>query len=70
MAILDLEDAYLSVPVLNQYTKHLIFKFKDKYYKYLVMPFGASIGTAQIYKAPQTYCLLSSHLGNMAGYIH
>ena len=41
-AVLDLTDAYLTVPVGDRYIRYLKFTFQGKTYVYLVMPFGIS----------------------------
>lgn len=40
MVTLDLQDAYFLIPVHVHYRKYLRFKFKNKYYQFIVLPFG------------------------------
>ena len=40
MASLDLQDAYYSVPIAEQYQKFLKFKWNGKLYQYLALPMG------------------------------
>ena len=42
MSVLDLTDAYLTVPVSRRFVKYLQFAFRGKIYCYLCMPFGLS----------------------------
>ena len=42
MAVLDLTDAYLTVPIGKYYIKFLKFCFQGKYYCYVCLPFGIS----------------------------
>lgn len=43
MATLDLQDAYLLVPIHVAYRKYFRFRFGGKYYQYVGMPFGLNI---------------------------
>lgn len=38
----DLKDAYLSVPIANEYQKYLCFQWKERFYCFVVLPFGLS----------------------------
>lgn len=40
MASIDLEDAYLTVPINAKYTKYLRFIFRGVLYEFIVLPFG------------------------------
>ena len=40
MSVLDLMDAYLTVPVGSWFVRFLFFRFQGKFYCYLCMPFG------------------------------
>lgn len=42
MASIDLEDAYFSVQIHNEYTKFLRFFWRNQLYQFLVLPFGYS----------------------------
>lgn len=43
MASIDVEDAYLLVPVVNTCRKLVIFRFKGQLYQFTCLPFGLSI---------------------------
>lgn len=40
MVVLDLQDAYLTVPIHKSYRKFLRFEFKGQIFEFLVLPFG------------------------------
>ena len=42
MAVFDFSDAYLTISIAQQHVKLLKFRFKDKVYMWIVLPFGIS----------------------------
>ena len=42
MAVFDLKDAYLVVPIAGYHVKFLKFHWRGKWYMYIVLPFGLS----------------------------
>ena len=43
MSSIDLKDAYFSLAIHEDYQKFLVFQWKGKFYKYIVLPFGITI---------------------------
>ena len=54
MAIIDMEDAYHSVPIHPDYTKYLKFTVNERLYKYLVLLQGYRDSPRIFYKAYKT----------------
>lgn len=48
MATIDLKEAYLLIPIANEYHKYLRFEFENELYEFNSMPYGLSI-------APRTF---------------
>ena len=42
MVKMDLKDAYLQIPIHPTHQPLLTFQWKDKYYKFIYLPFGLS----------------------------
>ena len=54
MIKIDLQDAYMSVPVAPKSRSLLVFIFDGKIYRFKVMPFGPELCTKNIYQTVQT----------------
>ena len=55
MAVLDLKDAYYSVPINPQHRKYLRFEFKDTVYEFTCLPNGLASGVYKSYKTSNCY---------------
>ena len=56
MAKLDIQDAYLHIPVLEKHRKYLRFRFDGTLYQYLCLPFGLSCAPYAFTKILRPVC--------------
>ena len=54
MGVLDLKDAYYSVPINPQHRKYLRFEFKDTFYELTCLPNGLALAARVLTKVMKT----------------